>query len=118
SNSYILFIQIVTTQFAVTGGNGYQFISKEKEFNFVIDLLSRLIDRTDQVVKRAKERFLTGSILGGDYQLKGRGTLYSETAFNNYFDEIQIKLKRYIISTKLGIHIETKHRTICFIVEA
>src|SRR5690625_5626544 len=28
SNSYILFIQIGTTQFAVTGGNGYQVISK------------------------------------------------------------------------------------------
>src|SRR5699024_9350257 len=39
SNSYILFIQVGTTQFAVTGGNGYQVISKDKEFNFGIDLL-------------------------------------------------------------------------------
>src|SRR5699024_12225003 len=99
---------IFRSQFSVTGGNGYQVISKEKEFNIGIDLISRLIDRTDPVVKRAKERFSTGSILGGDYQLKGRGTLYSETAFNNYFDEIQIELKSSIIITKLKIHIQTK----------
>src|SRR5699024_2205001 len=115
SNSYILFIQIGTTQFAVTGCNGYQVISKEKKFNFGIDLLSRLINRTDAVVKRAKERCLIGSLLCGDYELKGRGKLYSDTVFNNYFDEIQIELKSSILIMKLGIHIPSKKKDYRFL---
>src|SRR5690625_7704100 len=35
SNTYILFIQIGTTKFTLIRGNGYQFISKENEFNYL-----------------------------------------------------------------------------------
>ena len=108
SHSYILFLEVNKTSFVVTGGSGYQVISSAKEFNFGIDLLSRLIEPSETVVKGIKDRNFTGNILGGDYQLKGKGTIYSETDFNNYFDEIRIELKSSVIRTKLGVKINTK----------
>lgn len=108
SHSYVLFLEVDDSNFAVTGGNGYQVIGQDKYYNFGIDLLSRLVEPNDTVIKRVSDRYFSGNILGGNYQLKGKGTINNETDFNNFFDEIYIVLSSKVIKNKLGIKIPTK----------
>src|SRR5690625_4315055 len=100
SHSYVLFLMVSGSNFAVTGGTGYQVISQDKQYYFGIDILSRLVKPNDTVIKSVSDRYLSGNILGGNYQLRGKGTINSETAFNNFFDKIKIALTSQIIKQK------------------
>lgn len=110
SHSYVLFLQVGKQNFAATGGNGYQAIENHKDFSFGIDLLSRLIDRNDSVIKRTNDRYISGNIMGGVYQFNGSVSINTEKEFNNYFNEIYLALSTEKIEEKLGIKINTKKK--------
>lgn len=55
--SYVLFITLDNKLFAVTGGAGYHLINRYKKLDFGLDLLSRLIDEDDNVIKRVQDKF-------------------------------------------------------------
>lgn len=108
SHSYVLFLEVDDSNFAVTGGSGYQVIGQDKQYQFGIDLLSRLVEPNETVIKSVSDRYFSGNILGGNYQLKGKGTINNETEFNNFFNEIYIALSSKTIKEKLDIDIKTK----------
>lgn len=108
SHSYVLFLEVDDSNFAVTGGSGYQVIGQDKQYQFGIDLLSRLVEPNETVIKSVSDRYFSGNILGGNYQLKGKGTINNETGFNNFFNEIYIALSSKTIKEKLDIDIKTK----------
>ncbi|WP_174614750.1 DUF6119 family protein [Virgibacillus ihumii] len=108
--SFVLFLKVGDEIFAVTGGNGYQVLDGVKDYNFGLELLSRLIDRNDDVIKRVNDRYFTGNILGGNYQYNRRVTINTEADFNNFFNEIYVALPSKSITKKLGIKINTKKK--------
>ncbi|MUV37127.1 hypothetical protein JNUCC1_00933 [Lentibacillus sp. JNUCC-1] len=113
--SFVLFLKVGDESFAATGGNGYQVLEGVKDYNFGLELLSRLISQNDDVIKRVNDRYFTGNILGGNYQYNRRVTINTEADFNNFFNEIYVALPSDKITKKLGINITTKKKDYRFL---
>lgn len=108
NNSYVLFLRIGKESYVATGGQGYSVLEKDKNFNFGIELLSRLIDKNESVIKRISNRYIAGNIVGGNYQFHEEVSAELEKEFNRYFSEIYAALPSDTIIEKLGIDINTK----------
>lgn len=113
--SYVLFVEVANDYFAITGGSGYHVINKYKQYNFGIEVLSRLIDPSDSVIKRVNDRYLTGNLMGSNLQFLGNVSINSEKNINTFFEEIYIALSSEIIQDKLGITINTRKKDYRFL---
>lgn len=113
--SFVLFIELSGIHFAITGGTGHHVIEKHKYYNFGIDLLSRLIDPNESVIKSVNDRYLTGNRLGSSIQYHGNVSINYEKGLNTFFDKIKIALRSDVIQDKLGIKIETKKKDYRFL---
>lgn len=115
NHSFILFIAVGTLRFAVTGGVGYLVLDKYKRYDFGIDLLSRLITPTDNVIKRINDRYFTGNKVGSNFQYVGNVNINSEKSFNNFYKEIYLALPSRTIKKKLGVDIKTNKSDYSFL---
>ena len=115
SQSFVLFMKVSNVTFVATAGQGYNVLWKVKDYEFGFELLSRLIEKNDDVVKRVNDRFFTGNVLGSSSMYNRRVTINTEADFNNFFKEIQVAMPSEIIKEKLGIDIKTKKKDYRFL---
>ncbi|MFC4025167.1 DUF6119 family protein [Oceanobacillus longus] len=115
NNSYVLFLELQEGSFVATGGHGYSVIENDKNFDFGMELLSRLIKRNDSVIKKINDRHLVGNVVGGNYLYHQKVSVDTEKGFNKYFSEIYTALPSKTIEAKLGIKIKTKKEDFRFL---
>jgi uncharacterized protein (TIGR04141 family) len=108
NNSYVLFMKVGNESYVATGGQGYSVIETDKNFQFGIELLSRLISNNESVIKSISNRYIAGNIVGGNYQFHENVSAELESGFNRYFSKIYTALPAKTIKKKLNIDIKTK----------
>lgn len=115
SQSFVLFMKVSNVTFVATAGQGYNVLWKVKDYEFGFELLSRLIEKNDDVVKRVNDRFFTGNVLGSSSMYNRRVTINTEADFNNFFKEIQVAMPSEIIKEKLESILKQRRKTIGFL---
>lgn len=100
NESFLLFVKKKGDNnkiYAVTGGFGHTDIQKFINYQFGLDIISRLIKSNDKVLKSAKERNFVGGILGQVKYFRGDYNLIENESFGNYYHELRAKLDKDIL---------------------
>ncbi|MGM0844999.1 MAG: DUF6119 family protein [Bacillota bacterium] len=105
-HSFVLFLECQNNIFAITGGKGYLVLSEYKDYNFGIELLSKILKPDESIIKETNDRYLSGNRASGQQQFLGPVTLNSESSISNFFKGIDVFLKREKIEELFGIKIE------------
>jgi uncharacterized protein (TIGR04141 family) len=85
--------------YAITGGFGHIELQSYIDYQFGLNILSRLIQSQDKVLKAAKERNFVGGVLGSVKYFRGDYNLNENESFGNYYQELRAKLEKTILKS-------------------
>lgn len=106
SYSYVMFLEYESKIFAVTGGKGYLVIQEYKDNNFGLELLSKILDPNDPVIKQTTDRYLSGNRIGAKNYFLNYVSLNSESSISNFFKSIVTFFTKKQIEEIFGIPID------------
>lgn len=113
--SFVVFLQYGQSIYAVTGGLGHNVISQEIDYYFGLDVLSRLMDTSDDIIKATSNRSLSGNVFSGHQQFINHVNLVSEREVTHFFKEINTSLTREKIKDQFEIDIKEKRKEFNFL---
>ena len=93
TESYVLIMKNSKSgqYFAVTGGFGFLGLNRMIDQSFGLEVLARLLKDDERSIKSAKEKNITGSILGTTKYFRKDYTLRENESFANFYDELQVQ---------------------------
>lgn len=103
--SFLFFIKINDSIFAITGGKGHLAISEHKNYFFGLDILSKIMEPNDNIIKGTADRALHGNRFSGNQQFNNFVNLRSEDSISSYFRQINTHLDKETISKEFGVKI-------------
>ncbi|CDQ27111.1 DUF6119 family protein [Halobacillus karajensis] len=103
--SFLFFIKINDSIFAITGGKGHLVINEHKNYFFGLDILSKIMEPNDNIIKSTGDRALHGNRFSGIQQFNNFVNLRSEDSISSYFRQINTHLDKKIIFKEFGIDI-------------
>jgi uncharacterized protein (TIGR04141 family) len=86
--------------YAITGGFGHVELQSYINYQFGLDILSRLIKTDEKVLRSAKERNFIGGVLGSVKYFRGDYNLNENENFGNYYYELRAKLDKSLLKHK------------------
>lgn len=105
NNSFILFLRLHNHRFAVTAGQGFSVIQNHKDNRFGLDVVTRLIDSRENIIKSSKDRFIAGNILGETSRYIQEVSINRIVKIQQYIKELNIRLPSEIIENDLKVAI-------------
>lgn len=84
--------------YSITGGFGYTLLQNYCDYEFGLDVLSRLIKTDHKVLKAVKERNFTGGILGSVKFFRSDYNLNENESFGNFYQELSATLNNTILT--------------------
>jgi uncharacterized protein (TIGR04141 family) len=105
SESYILILASIKSKklYAVTGGHGHTSIKDFVETDFGLEILSRIIKAEDKTIRSAKEKSISGGILGTVKFFRNDYNLNENESFGNFYQELQSALNQQLLIDKFGL---------------
>jgi len=101
---FIAFIGYKDYLFAIAGGGGSMIIDRFTNQNFGLEILIRLFERDDQVIKGIQDRGLTGILLGQTKFYRGDQRFSDENQFGKIFQKVQAELNKKILTSTFGFN--------------
>lgn len=101
---FILVLRDKTTKtlYAATGGFAHTVIQQFCDDEFGLSVLSRLITSKTKVLKAAKERNVTGGVLGSMKFFRGDFNLNENESFGNFYQELRANLNTDLLKNTFG----------------
>ncbi|WP_262176525.1 DUF6119 family protein [Saccharococcus sp. Marseille-Q5394] len=106
NHSFVLFLEVEKEVFCITGGTGYLVIEGFKDHYFGLDLLSRIIEPNENIIKETKDRFFSGNRISGQNQFSRFVNINSESGFSNFFRELNVFLPKERIEEIFNLKID------------
>lgn len=103
---FVLFLSKEMRLYAVTGGHGHFVVHDCIDGEFGLEVLSRLIKKEDKVLKSAKDKSLTGGVLGTTKYFRKNFNLFDNDSFGKIYKELKASLNKDILTDKLGFTAE------------
>ena len=100
--SYIAFIAYKDELFACSGGQGNFTLERYAMQNFGMEILVRLIQRNEKVIKKLKDRGVTGNVLGQIKLFRGDQRFSDEDQFGKVYREVDAELNKKILVDTFG----------------
>jgi uncharacterized protein (TIGR04141 family) len=100
--AFVLFLSRGGNLYAVTGGHGHFVIQDCIDKDFGIDILSRLIKKDDKILKSAREKSLTGGVVGATKYFRKSLNLFDNDAFGKIYQELKANLVKEIFVKNFG----------------
>lgn len=113
--SFVFFIECQNNIFAITGGRGYLALADYKDYNFGLELLSKILEPNESVIKETSDRFLSGNRASGQNQFLGLVTLNSESGISNFFQKIDVFFTKEKVEELFGIEIDEGRKEYKFV---
>lgn len=101
---FIAFIGYGDCLFAIAGGGGSAIIDRFTNQNFGLEILVRLFEKDDQVIKGIQDRGLTGIVLGQTKFYRGDQRFSDENQFGKIFQKVQAELNKKILTSTFGFN--------------
>jgi uncharacterized protein (TIGR04141 family) len=101
--SFITFIDHEDNIYAVSGGLGNFTVQEYVNQNFGMEVLSRLIEKDNKVIKALQERGVTGTVLGSTKFFRADHKLSDEDQFGKIYKIIKADLSKKILIDELGL---------------
>lgn len=100
--SYIAFIEHSGMLFGISGGQGNFVLERYAVQNFGMEILVRLIDKNNKVIKSIKDRGVTGNILGQIKVFRGEQKFSDEDQFGKVYKQVDAELNYKILKEVFG----------------
>lgn len=113
--SFIFFIKIKDSIFSITGGKGHLAISTYKDYFFGLDILSKIMNPNENIIKGTGDRTLHGNRFSGIQQFNNFVTLRSEDNISSYFRQINTHMSKKTISKEFGIELSKGREGVNFL---
>jgi hypothetical protein len=100
NEGYILLIRnkkAKSDTYAITGGFGHMQLQDFCDFQFGLDIISRLIRTNDKVLRAAKERNFVGGVLGSVKFFRGEYNLNENESFGSFYQELKATLSNTVL---------------------
>jgi len=96
NEGFVLFIKKKKGKniYAITGSFGHTEIQSYIDYQFGLNILSRLITSEAKVIKSAKERNFVGGVLGTVKYFRGEFNLNENESFGNYYQELRTSIDK------------------------
>jgi uncharacterized protein (TIGR04141 family) len=104
THSFLLFIRYKEYVFAVCGGAGAAAIRQFVVHDFGMQLLVRLFEKHDRVVKATQERGVSGIVLGQQRYYRGDQRFSDENEFGKVYKKFQAQVKKRQLTEIFGFH--------------
>ncbi|HVT87047.1 MAG TPA: DUF6119 family protein, partial [Chitinophagaceae bacterium] len=109
THSFICFVNYKKQIFVTCGGLGNFAVQRFVSQNFGMEILVRLFQKNDKVVKAIQDRGVTGIILGQTKYYRGDQRLSDENEFGKVYKQVQAELSTPILTKIFGFkHDELK----------
>lgn len=102
TQSFILFIGYNSSIYVLVGGSGSFAIDEFVSDTFGIDIITRLIDKTDPVIKSFQNRGVTGILLGQTKHFRSERRLSDENQFGQIYKAVNAELNQKILKEIFG----------------
>ena len=100
--------------YAAVGGSGYFAIHDSIDDNFGMDIVSRLINKEDRVLRAAKEKNFVGGISGAAKYFRKNFNLFENDGFGKIYHELSAVLNPKLLKEKIGIELgDLKKGSLC-----
>lgn len=116
TESFILFLikKEEKTIYSISGGQGFFAIQEYIDENFGIDIIARLINKEDKILKAVKERNYVGSLIGTNKFFRKTYNLFENDSFGKIYEELNATLNQQILQNTFGFSIDdVKKEAIC-----
>jgi len=116
TESFILFLikKDKKTIYAIPGGQGFFAIQDYIDENFGIDIIARLINKEDKILKAVKERNYVGGLIGTNKFFRKAYNLFENESFGKIYEELNAKLNQSILKDIFGFSIDdVKKDSVC-----
>jgi uncharacterized protein (TIGR04141 family) len=102
--SFILLLNNKVTKriYTVTGGHGYFEIQDYIDENFGMDVISRLIQKEDKILKSTREISVVGGVLGTTKHFRKNYNLFENDSFGKIYQELQANLNKEVLTSEFG----------------
>lgn len=104
THSFLLFIHYKENVFAVCGGVGAAAIRQVVVHDFGMQLLVRLFEKHDRVVKSTQDRGVSGIVLGQMRFYRGDQRFSDENEFGKVYKKFQAQVKKRKLTEIFGFH--------------
>ena len=104
THSFLLFIHYKESVFAVCGGVGVAAIRQFVVHDFGMQVLVRLFEKHDRVVKSTQERGVSGIVLGQMRYYRGDQRFSDENEFGKVYKKFQAQVKKRQLTEIFGFH--------------
>lgn len=109
--SYIMFLYDDDHIFSFCGGIGNLAIQDYINTYFGMEIISRLIEENNKVIKQVDERDLTGAILATSRYFRYDYKLSDDEEFGKLYKKVRAEVGRNVIDEKFGINTNSRRRT-------
>lgn len=109
SSSYILLKETNDSIYTITGGYGHYYIKDYVEKGFGLNLIPKLVESHDSIVKRVVEDRLTGNRISDSRINRYSTTLDNESNFASMYKELEIEIDNTTLS-ELGVELEDEEK--------
>jgi len=100
--------------YAVAGGLGYFGIQELIDDSFGIDVISRLINKEDKVLRASKEKNFVGGVSGAAKYFRKNFNLFENDSFGKIYHELSAILDQEALKTKFNIDLlDVKKGAVC-----
>ncbi len=100
--------------YLITGGQGYFSIQKFIDSNFGIDIISRLINKEEKIIKVVKERSFVGGISGTTKHFRKNYNLFENEDFGKIFQELILSIDNEKLVEYFGFtNEEIRRESVC-----
>ncbi|CAG4995604.1 hypothetical protein DYBT9275_01678 [Dyadobacter sp. CECT 9275] len=100
NEGYILLIKNKKAKsdiYSITGGFGHMQLQDFCDYQFGLDIISRLIKTNDKVLRAAKERNFVGGVLGSVKFFRGEYNLNENESFGSFYQELKATLSNTVL---------------------
>src|SRR5690606_29839351 len=89
--------------YVITGGmHSYSAIQDLIQDDFGVDILSRLIEKKDKILKAVREKSVMGGILGTTKFFRNSYNLFENDAFGKIYQELRANLDHQVLKDRFG----------------
>ncbi len=114
TSSFVAFYYNENNIYATIGGQAYPVIKDFIDWNFGIEVATRLINEKSNVIHQLQERDLLGTVLGRTLYFKDNHTLLDEDRFGKIYKQLVVELTPNVIQKEFGFwDDEFKNGVIC-----
>jgi len=105
SESFVALFQMpsATSMYAITGGYGFRLLDDFRDKEFGVDILKRIISKSDRSLRFTKERSIIGGVIGSSKFFRNNLNFFDNEQFGQIYEQLQADGEKALLEKHFSI---------------